>query len=170
MKKVFEMIVKLEKKNRWTNLTEDLKGYFVQKENSNNEFIGYVEETYDSKLVTRYVKGLYFKESQKLLFFKMANNKEKGPSFFVFSDIAQDGFWSYYDLLKADAFVGNVAEGHARAVIEEIGGDVSKIAKDIERVYRQIEPLLTLDIILREKDMKVFEKYFDIKNFEGIIE
>lgn len=139
--KVFEISVKFEQNEEWSNRKADTKGYLVKREDEDDLVEGYVEVLYPSLTdTTRYIKGLYSKEGA-LVFVQMSNDSFLSPICYCFPDIKKEGYWSAYDTQLGFFPVCTdmaCSEGHAIICINEITGvDIDTIQQNTSAIFEE---------------------------------
>lgn len=157
--RVFEISGKFEQNKRWTKEDADFKGYFM-KEDYSDIFIGYIEELsetfYDS---IRYIKGLYSKENDQLVFLKMTNERGIFPAVYAFPDLKQNGLWYGYSIFL-DAFT--IPDGYTTVSVLEIESDL-ELQKKISKTYHQVLDVgRRINMDLLSEDIEDYSRFWDM--------
>lgn len=145
--RVFKITGKFQQNGRYSDLKEDFKGFFVMEANS-QEIKGYMEEQYKSRYdPIKCIHGLYDETENKLVYLKLAKEKELSQLLYIFPNLNKEGVWTAFKPMYGGFFAFGNADGLARATIEEITENVDEFSQKVLEKYEQVHNIgLELEI------------------------
>ncbi len=130
--KLFKINIKFEQDGKWSDRTEDIKGYLIKESDEDDTVVGFIQVLYPTKNdPIRYVKGLY-NPNTSLIFLQMTNESSLSPICYCFPELTQEGYWSGFNrnLGFFPAISGYCcSDGHATLCIEEVTADPKIVQK-----------------------------------------
>lgn len=157
--RVFKISGKTERSGNWSEKEFDFEGYFM-KEDYSDVLIGYLIEpleAFDDSI--RYIKGLYNKELNRLVFLKMSNERDLFPSVYAFSDLEENGLWFGYSLFLCGF---SIPDGYAKVKVEEVNIDMD-LERKISKTYHHVLDVgRKVNIELLAEDIDDYVHFFDI--------
>ncbi len=129
--RLFQITVQSEQDGRWKGILYDFRGLVVLNEET-HLFKGTVKET-SLYAPTRFIYGEYDEIAGRIVFLKMANEKNVAPLLYIFFDAQDEGKWLTYS--NGNYFS---ISGDAKIELCEIKDATKDQIKEVYRAYRKV--------------------------------